>query len=582
MELEDIEKRDRIYAFISEYPEGLQAEEVCKQFFPNHLIGQPQRHVRKILSQDPRFNEFPDGNWRIAQWPYQQDLNLDDVKFCVFDLETTGGVPPLHRVIEIGACKMVGGEVIETYEALVDPQRPIPDYVKKLTGIKNKDLANARDLREVLQEFVKFSEGCVLVAHNASFDVNFINSECTRTLGKPIDAPNLCTLKMSKFLVRECSSHKLEAMAEFFKVDLGPRHRALGDATMTAQILVHLISRAKINLETEVLQDLRKFGVHAPLNFFPPCLVDPESLRELRSEPGTVKFFSETGKCLQSISMLNIYDEMSSIFYEGVQRTPVMKRLLKKSRSFEVTYEDSFLSAQINASRQASGRPKDRDRRTDTDSNIYLKILDKYPQEIYLTKRRLRDEASYLGPFDSIQQASDLLGSDFERRKVAFQSFPVNSGIEEGYELKSGNTNTLLKRNLRYYVNQVNLIIAIPTLANQSEHLIYFVREGYLLKKRIVSREKMDEQSIENVLREVFKSYYIERDLYDILGKPSRQKSIESEIILRWWSRYSEKDLRCRVVHLNPKELHKFREATVRKISRGLFFVNTEENNSKK
>ena len=194
----------------------------------------------------------------------------------------------------------------------------------------------------------------------------------------------------------------------------------------------------------------------------------------------------------------------------------------------------------------------------------------------------MRDEASYLGPFDSIQQASDLLGSDFERRKVAFQSFPANSGIEEGYELKSGNPNSLLKRNLRYYINQVNLVIAIPTLANQSEHLIYFIREGYLLKKRIVSREKMDEQSIENVLREVFKSYYIERDLYDILGKPSRQKSIESEIILRWWSRYSERDLRCRVVHLNPKELQKFREATVRKISRGLFFVNTEENSSKK
>ena len=95
--------------------------------------------------------------------------------------------------------------------------------------------------------------------------------------------------------------------------------------------------------------------------------------------------------------MLNIYDEMCSIFYEGVQRTPAMKRLLKKSRSYEITYEDSFLSAQINASRQASGRPKDRDRRGEADSSIYLKILDKYPQEIYLTKRRLRDEASYWG-----------------------------------------------------------------------------------------------------------------------------------------------------------------------------------------
>ena len=269
MELEDIERRDKIYAFFKDFPEGLRAEEVCKKFFPNHLIGQPQRHVRKILSQDPRFSEFSDGNWKIAKWPYQPDQDLDNVKYCVFDLETTGGVPPLHRIIEIGACKMMGGEVVETYEALVDPERPIPDYVKKLTGIKNKDLANARNLEEVLEEFVKFSEGCVLVAHNASFDVNFINSECTRILGKPIDAPNLCTLKMSKFLVRECNSHKLEAMAEFFQVDLGPRHRALGDATMTAQILVQLISRAKMALETKMLQDLRKFGVHAPLNFFP-------------------------------------------------------------------------------------------------------------------------------------------------------------------------------------------------------------------------------------------------------------------------------------------------------------------------
>ena len=572
MELEDIEKRDKIYAFISEHPDGLQAEEVCKKFFPNHLIGQPQKQVRKILSQDPRFSEFSDGIWRIAQWPYQSDQKLNNIKYCIFDLETTGGVPPLHRIIEIGACKMVNGEIIDTYDALVNPERPIPDYVRKLTGIRNKDLANARDLKEVLEEFVKFSDGCVLVAHNASFDVNFINSECTRILGNPIDAPNLCTLKMSKFLVRECGSHKLEAMAEFFKVNLGPRHRALGDATMTAQILVHLLDRAKVSLETDILQDLRKFGVHAPVNFFPPCLVDPESLRELRAEPGTVKFFSETGKCLQTVSMLNIYEEMSSIFYEGVQRTPFMKRLLKKSRSFEVIYEDSYLSAQINASRQSISRSKDRERRTDFDSSIYLKILDKYPQEIYLTKKRLRDEANYLGPFNSIQQASDLLDSEFEQRKVAFQRFPSNSGIEKGYELKKGTTASLLKKNLRYFVNQVNLIISIPTLAKNSEYLLYFVREGYLLKKRVVSREKMDDQSIENVLREVFKSYFLERDLYDILGKPSLQKSTESEIVLRWWSRYSEKDMRCRVVHLSPKELQKFRETTVRKISHGLFF----------
>ena len=158
---------------------------------------------------------------------------------------------------------------------------------------------------------------------------------------------------MSKFLVRECNSHKLEAMAEFFQVDLGPRHRALGDATMTAQILVQLISRAKMALETKVLQDLRKFGVHAPLNFFPPCLVDPESLREMRSEPVPLSFLVRLVNALKYF-MLNIYDEMCSIFMRSSKNSS-NEEVIEKSRSYEITYEDSFLSAQINASRQHQG-----------------------------------------------------------------------------------------------------------------------------------------------------------------------------------------------------------------------------------
>lgn len=571
MELEDLERRDQIYNLIRTYSGGLKAEEVCKKFFPNHLIGQPQRHVRKILAQDPRFSESPVGNWIIAQWPFEADQPLDDISYCVFDLETTGGVPPLHRIIEIGACIMKGGRVLKTFEALVNPERPIPDYVKKLTGIRDKDLVDARDLKTVLQEFKEFSKNCVLVAHNASFDVNFINSEFLRVLNEEIVAPNLCTLKMSKFLVRECGSHRLESLADFFEVKLAPRHRALGDADMTAQILIDLLKRAKELLSAECLQDLRKFGVHAPRNFFPPSLANPETLDQLSQEPGIVKFLNENGKCLHALPMLNVRDEMCAIFYERIQRTQSLKRLLKKARNFVVSYENSYLNAKINACRQSVVKVRDRDRKLDPEGSIYLKILEKYPNEIYMTKKRLRDDANYLGPFDSVEEACSLLRTELEEKTVAFQRFPVNSGIEKGYQPKEASPSDLMKRNLRYYVNQVNLIISIPVMSSVNEVLLYFVREGYLLKKRVVSYEKMDQQSIENVVREVFKSYFLERDLFDILGKPNQQKVVESEIVLRWWSRYSEKDTRCRVVHLNRSDLSKFKENTVRKISKGLF-----------
>lgn len=571
MELEDLERRDQIYNFIKAYSEGLKAEEVCRKFFPNHLIGQPQRHVRKILAQDPRFSESPVGNWIIARWPFEANQALDEISYCVFDLETTGGVPPLHRIIEIGACIMKGGRVLKTFEALVNPDRPIPDYVKKLTGIRDKDLVNARDLKTVLQEFKEFSRNCVLVAHNASFDVNFINSEFLRVLNEEIVAPNLCTLKMSKFLVRDCGSHRLESLAEFFEVKLAPRHRALGDADMTAQILIYLLKRAKEVLSAKCLQDLRKFGVHAPRDFFPPSLANPETLDQLYEEPGLVKFLSENGKCLHVLPMLNVRDEMCAIFYEKIQRTQSLKRLLKKARSFVVSYENSYLSAQINACRQSVVKVRERDRKSELEGSIYLKILEKYPNEIYVTRKRLRDDATYLGPFDSLQEACNLLGAELEEKTVAFQRFPVNSGIEKGYQPKHVSTAELMKRNLRHYANQVNLIISIPITSSPNEILLYFVREGYLLKKRVVSYEKMDHQSVENVVREVFKSYFLERDLHDILGKPNQQKVIESEIVLRWWSRYSEKDTRCRVVHLNRGDLLKFKESTVQKISRSLF-----------
>ncbi len=170
--------------------------------------------------------------------------------FVVFDIETTGFSPVNNRIIEIGAVKVSGGEVVERFSTFVNPKVPIPFEIEKLTSIRDDMVMDAPVIEEVLPEFLAFCDGCVLVAHNANFDMSFI-MENARRQGLPNEFTFVDTVGISRVLLPNQSKHTLDAVAKTLNISLENHHRAVDDAECTAWIFVKFIQMlAEQQIET--------------------------------------------------------------------------------------------------------------------------------------------------------------------------------------------------------------------------------------------------------------------------------------------------------------------------------------------
>ena len=169
---------------------------------------------------------------------------LSDLSYTVFDTETTGVEPSAgDKIVSIGAVRIVNGRLLkqEVYEQLVDPQRTVSRESVRIHGIKTRDLAGQPTLREVLPGFHRFCEDTVLVAHNAAFDMRFLELSEAET-GVRFTQPVLDTLLLSAVVHRNHGDHSLEAIAERLGVPVIGRHTALGDALVTSEIFLKLIA----------------------------------------------------------------------------------------------------------------------------------------------------------------------------------------------------------------------------------------------------------------------------------------------------------------------------------------------------
>jgi DNA polymerase III subunit epsilon len=171
------------------------------------------------------------------------DRKLVDLVYTVFDTETTGLNPSDgDEIIQIGATRIVNGKLLrqECFEQLVDPRRPIPAASIPIHGIQPEMVVGQPVIEEVLPAFHAFAQDTVLVAHNAAFDMRFLQIKEKKT-GIVFDHPVLDTLLLSAVVHPNQDSHRLEAIAERFNVTIIGRHTAMGDAMVTAEILIKLI-----------------------------------------------------------------------------------------------------------------------------------------------------------------------------------------------------------------------------------------------------------------------------------------------------------------------------------------------------
>jgi DNA polymerase-3 subunit alpha (Gram-positive type) len=196
--------------------------------------------VSDLVETDSRL-QLIDDTLELVQNDYERRA-FAETDFVVFDLETTGAKAPPCRITEIGAYRVKNGKITDEYQTLVNPETTIPLFISQLTGITDSMVRNAPKFREVVHDFLDFIGDSVLVAHNAHFDMHFLNHEIGRIhTDYRVGNPSLCTVRLSRRLLPDVENHRLNTLANHYSVALVNHHRASDDAHATAHIFVNLL-----------------------------------------------------------------------------------------------------------------------------------------------------------------------------------------------------------------------------------------------------------------------------------------------------------------------------------------------------
>lgn len=163
---------------------------------------------------------------------------LRSLKFCVIDLETTGGSAEKDQIFEIGMIRIEDLKVTEERSFMVNPEREIPEFVQRLTGIKQADVLGSPTFKEIADEVRQFAGDAILVAHNTSFDIPFLNAKLTEAHLPSLENKVLCTNVMTKYMIPEIVNSNLEYMGKIFDLGDQKAHRAVEDARTTAKLLL--------------------------------------------------------------------------------------------------------------------------------------------------------------------------------------------------------------------------------------------------------------------------------------------------------------------------------------------------------
>lgn len=166
------------------------------------------------------------------------NVQLKDLQLVAFDTETSGAYPIGDEICEIAGIKWQNGQIIEEFQTLVRPTRPMSDFIIGIHGITNEMVTDAPSIEEVIPRFHKFLSGSVAVAHHAAFDLGFVSFEFEKLgLGLPKD-PALCSSLLSRKLFPESRNHKLQTLVEFFGLNKGTAHRALDDTKACLEVIL--------------------------------------------------------------------------------------------------------------------------------------------------------------------------------------------------------------------------------------------------------------------------------------------------------------------------------------------------------
>jgi DNA polymerase-3 subunit epsilon len=226
--------------------------------------------------------------------------------YAIVDIETTGSYAMGNGITEIAIVVHDGVKVLDVYETLVNPKRPIPRFIQGLTGISDDMVANAPVFSEIAAHVHEMLQDKVFVAHNVNFDYSFVKHHL-QVNGYTLDTKKLCTVRLSRKIVPGLKHYNLGKLCHYLGIEHTDHHRAAGDALATARLFAHLTETDKESVIATMLKG-RNSEQYLPPN------VPAEQLESLPSSPGVYYFYNARGKIIYIGKAINLRKRVKSHF----------------------------------------------------------------------------------------------------------------------------------------------------------------------------------------------------------------------------------------------------------------------------
>lgn len=450
--------------------------------------------------------------------------------YAIVDIETTGGRSKSDRITEIAVFIYNGEKVTDEYTTLINPEQTIPYFITGLTGITNEMVADAPCFYEVARKIVEITDNCIFVAHNASFDYNFVKEEFKR-LGYTYKRQVLDTVKLSRKLIPGLRSYSLGKLCNEVGIQIKNRHRAAGDALATVHLFELLLSLDN-DMEHKLFAKSALTGLHPSL--------DIERIRNLPEETGVYYFYDQEGTLLYIGKSKNISQRIRTHLTNKSSKRAMEMRSRIADISYEITGSELIASLlesdEIKKHKPVFNRAQ---RRNTSSSGVYYFTDDKGYIQFEIAKKA---DSELLGCFSSVEQARDFLtrlSDEFNlcRKltglyKSAGSCFQYQIGICHGACIGEELPDTYNLRAEKVFDSfrfEHQNFLVIDTGRDLNEKSVVKVENGRYLGFGYF--EPGEANSNPEIVHDCIKSYQDNRDVQSIIKRYLRHDHLEKVII---------------------------------------------------
>lgn len=276
-----------------------------------------------------------------------EEIPFEEAEYCVFDFETTGMSGRRDKVIEIGMVKIIKGKVTDTFSSFINPGRPIPYFITKITGITNADVENAPFFDEVYHKMKELIGNAVLIAHNLSFDHSFLKNECANAELEFPSNKAVCTLRLARKIYPQFPSKSLGNLTKSLRIRHRDVHRGLGDSLATAKILLRMFPTLREEHNIDTVSDLISFQnqpvTSKPFRIIKKKLFDDFS--KIPDEPGIYFYKNTKDEVIYIGKAKSLKERLNNYFSNNAIRKA--KDIVRKSTRLEFQKTNSELTALV-------------------------------------------------------------------------------------------------------------------------------------------------------------------------------------------------------------------------------------------